>query len=346
MPNYLPSPTRSFTIPSIYDGIRLACRIYLPDQLLESDTPSQWRVRGAILAHPYASLGGCYDDPVVSFIGGELLDAGYVVGTFNFRGAGESEGRTSWTAKPELADYVSFYGFMMLYLRFLRLSLTSRPDDEDVRGDIQLILGGYSYGSLVTSHLPSSEVVAHLFNDGARGTPVQEIFLAARTVCTESGEDIRTIGQPTPNIESAAQSAKDVLHSSSTTVSYLLISPLLPPVNLFLTLFLDLSLEVDTQTSGQRKQIPCPKPTDQLCAHQTLAIYGDEDTFTSISKLRRWSDELRSVPQSRFFSTEIKGAGHFWREDGVEEEAKHSLRQWLRQQPRFGVIPGKLRWFM
>jgi hypothetical protein len=85
MPRYLPSPTHVFTIPSIYDGIKLACRLYLPQQLLDTRTPSQWRVQGAIVAHPYASLGGCYDDPVVSFIGGELLDAGYVVGTFNFR---------------------------------------------------------------------------------------------------------------------------------------------------------------------------------------------------------------------------------------------------------------------
>lgn len=86
MANHLPSPTHSFTIPSIYDGIQLSCRIYLPQQLVsDSANASQWRVRGAVVAHPYASLGGCYDDPVVSFIGGELLDAGYVVGTFNFR---------------------------------------------------------------------------------------------------------------------------------------------------------------------------------------------------------------------------------------------------------------------
>jgi anaerobic glycerol-3-phosphate dehydrogenase len=85
MPKYLSSPTHSFSIPSIYDSIQLACRIYLPQHVLTRNDTSQWRVRGAIVAHPYASLGGCYDDPVVSSIGGELLEAGYVVGTFNFR---------------------------------------------------------------------------------------------------------------------------------------------------------------------------------------------------------------------------------------------------------------------
>ncbi|KAL4864593.1 hypothetical protein BDV12DRAFT_175898 [Aspergillus spectabilis] len=334
MPKYLPSPTHSLTIPSIYDGIQLSCRIYLPQQLTNPHPASPWRVRGAIVAHPYASLGGCYDDPVVSFIGGELLDAGYVVGTFNFRGAGDSDGRTSWTAKPELADYVSYYGFMMLYLHCLRLNNLFRSEGESNEEGIHLILGGYSYGSLVASHLPASGAVADIFNDGAYGTPTHEIFLTARNTCALSRDEIpRATLLLDPDAPSVGQVAKDVLQSASTTISYLLISPLLPPINLFLTLFLDLSLEVDTEASGQRRKIPCPNPTDQLSAHRTLAIYGDEDTFTSVSKLRKWSDELSNVPPSQFVSTEVEGAGHFWREASAEQEARHSLRLWLRQGP-------------
>lgn len=84
---YLPPSNFTFTIPSVYDGTQLDCRIYLPRELQQSDNTSRsrWVKRGAIVAHPYAPLGGCYDDPVVSFIGGELLRSGYVVGTFNFR---------------------------------------------------------------------------------------------------------------------------------------------------------------------------------------------------------------------------------------------------------------------
>lgn len=86
----LPVPTFSFSIPSINDGVNLECRVYLPNELqniLSTTIPvtSRWKPRGAIVAHPYSRLGGCYDDPVVSFIGGELLQAGYLVGTFNFR---------------------------------------------------------------------------------------------------------------------------------------------------------------------------------------------------------------------------------------------------------------------
>lgn len=84
---YLPYPNSTFTIPSVHDGIQLDCRIYLPREPQQPDNASQARLikQGAIVAHPYAPLGGCYDDPVVSFVGGELLRSGYVVGTFNFR---------------------------------------------------------------------------------------------------------------------------------------------------------------------------------------------------------------------------------------------------------------------
>lgn len=82
---YLSSPNFNFTIPSVHDGTQLDCRIYLPRELQQGDRASSWKRRGTILAHPYAPLGGCYDDPVLSFVGGELLRSGYVVGTFNFR---------------------------------------------------------------------------------------------------------------------------------------------------------------------------------------------------------------------------------------------------------------------
>jgi hypothetical protein len=81
----LPSASFSFYLPSIYDGNKLECRIYLPPALQNIESATTWPSRGAIVAHPYATLGGCYDDPVVSFIGSELLQAGCIVGTFNFR---------------------------------------------------------------------------------------------------------------------------------------------------------------------------------------------------------------------------------------------------------------------
>ena len=115
----MPKPTFSFTIPSIQDSTPLNCRVFLPKSFSVSTIPSgsqssigsssssqssqsepshastkisqeasnqpKTRLKAAIIAHPYASLGGSYDDPVVGFVAKELLSHGFVVGTFNFR---------------------------------------------------------------------------------------------------------------------------------------------------------------------------------------------------------------------------------------------------------------------
>lgn len=83
----LPLPTLSFTIPSIHDGLTLDCRVYHPTCLAPNTIAgiAGWRKRAAIVAHPYAPLGGCYDDPVVDLVASTILKQGFVVGTFNFR---------------------------------------------------------------------------------------------------------------------------------------------------------------------------------------------------------------------------------------------------------------------
>ncbi len=83
----IPEPTFSFTIPSVYDNTTLDCRIYHPPTSCRSGPGKAmpWRSRGAIIAHPYATLGGCYDDYVVLSTVAGALQEGYVVGTFNFR---------------------------------------------------------------------------------------------------------------------------------------------------------------------------------------------------------------------------------------------------------------------
>ena len=83
----LPDPTFSFTIPSIHDDTTLDCRIYNPPPSFYSQQNGNAKALpgGAIVAHPYASLGGCYDDHVVLTAVAELLSQGFVVGTFNFR---------------------------------------------------------------------------------------------------------------------------------------------------------------------------------------------------------------------------------------------------------------------
>ncbi|KAJ5935262.1 hypothetical protein N7466_004809 [Penicillium verhagenii] len=321
--HHLSRPTFSFSIPSIHDGRQLECHVYLPRHLENIESTAPNNIQGAIFAHPYAPLGGSYDDPVVSFIGGELQNAGFVVGTFNFRGAGGSEGQTSWTGKPELGDYTSFYGFMLHYLHALKSTQGSRVEGDRDRG-IDLILGGYSYGSMIASHAPTLDVMIDLFKPG----PGVGTTVSPDTPIDRIGREARKIAAATiPGYVAARpQGRDDEGFHASTLISYLLVSPLLFPVSSFLTVFTTLSVNVGDRSAQARPA----RPADQLSVHRTLALFGDDDTFTSVGKLRRWSAELGRMPHSQFRGCEIENAGHFWREDGVEQEAREILREWLR----------------
>lgn len=72
--------THTFTLPSVEDETTLECRIYHAKSILPCTG-----AKGAVVAHPYAPLGGCYDDMVILNTTETLLTRGYVVGTFNFR---------------------------------------------------------------------------------------------------------------------------------------------------------------------------------------------------------------------------------------------------------------------
>ena len=78
------APTASFTIPSIYDDTDLECRIFHPRRFF-NHRDTRWQKKGAVIAHPYAPLGGCLDDPIVQTAKEEALRQGFVVGLFNFR---------------------------------------------------------------------------------------------------------------------------------------------------------------------------------------------------------------------------------------------------------------------
>ncbi|KAL1966424.1 hypothetical protein VTN77DRAFT_4566 [Rasamsonia byssochlamydoides] len=337
----LPSPTFSFTIPSVYDGTQLDCRLFHPKR--QHHTGS-WTKRGAIVAHPYAPLGGCYDDPVVNSVAGQLLQLGYIVSTFNFRGAGDSEGRTSWTAKPEAGDYVSVYGFMLDYLRRLdtHTSSSNRPDDQNGQTStasgavndeskepssaIELILGGYSYGSMIASHLPKVEDVLNLFSNPADSSP-------ASVISSKAEELSKAWNQANPN-----KTPGDTSGTHGMTVpkiSYLLVSPILPPISLFVTMFSRMSFISGMSSPGlslQGVQVATPSPDEQLRTNPTLVIYGTKDIFTPQKKIRRWVESLRNMPGSKIESREIDGAGHFWVERDTEPQMRQALREWLRQK--------------
>lgn len=172
--NTLPSPSANFTLPSLYDDLEIDCRLYFPRRVPEQGA---LHAQGfAIFAHPYAPLGGCYDDPVVNSVGSVLLRQGYILVTFNFRGADLSPGKTSWSGRGELGDYVAVYAFCLAMinvpgvLEHVSQESTTNPESKPV-----LLLGGYSYGSMIAAHLPSIQVVSECLLNASYGSSEKEI---------------------------------------------------------------------------------------------------------------------------------------------------------------------------
>jgi hypothetical protein len=113
-------------------------------------------------------------------------------------------------------------------------------------------------------------------------------------------------------------------------ICYLLVSPLLPPVALFATMFSSLSFAVKKKSgSTSASGVLACKPDDELVSHPSCAVYGDRDTFTSQKKLRKWAANLQQKPNSQFHFFEIDGAGHFWQEKDLVERMTTSIQQWL-----------------
>lgn len=211
---------------------------------------------------------------------------------------------------------------MLYYLNALRSAQAFSAEGDQAR-NVDLIIGGYSYGSMIASNVPTLDVMIDLFRPGpgtgslSPGRPIDQIFREARKIAAATIPG---------SVATKVEDRDDEGLRASTLISYLLVSPLLPPVSSFLTVFTSLSVDVGARSAQAR----AARPADQLSVHRTLALFGDDDTFTAVGKLRRWSAELGRMPHSQFRGCEIKGAGHFWREDGVEQEAREILREWLR----------------
>lgn len=240
-----PCPIYSFTIPSLDDDNVLDCRIYHPKDLracLNGSVGTNVRRRGAVIAHPYAPLGGSYDDPVVLPVVKSLLEQGLIVGTFNFRcvlgpvnarwallilcrGAPGSPGRTSWTGKPERLDYMSFVGLLVYYIHYLEVPETSPslqtiqsipipPENQNLDtsnvkienqasttslarpNEIVLLLGGYSYGSLILLNLPPVPEILQRFQISVSGTAGSEILLRAQNLSRQTSRALHNVQGP------------------------------------------------------------------------------------------------------------------------------------------------------
>jgi len=335
----LPEPTLTLSLPSVHDGTLLDARIYHPLSL----TPTSTR-HAAIVAHPYAPLGGSYDDPIVGEIGALLLRRGFVVVTFNFRGAGGSGGRTSWTAKPERGDYTAVVGFLVYYLHYL--------GEKAHEQNTTLLMAGYSYGAMVTTQLPPLEDLLSIFVQPTITSEAGQIRTRAEALGAQQRDLLNThsrrslrVGEGSPkrshdgrrsfSLDDAEEKLrKGVQHfmaktkhasrnsspngRKATSPPELVLSPLADMASLKQAYLLVAPLQGAVPVlATMSRSWQDPAAEAKLRQSPALAVYGDGDGFVSAHKLRRWTARMKEAEGSLFTGKEITGAGHFWVEEGA-----------------------------
>jgi pimeloyl-ACP methyl ester carboxylesterase len=255
-------------------------------------------------------------------------------------------------------------------------------DDSDSTAPIQLVLGGYSYGSWICTHLPDISEVMKQFCQPIEGNAAAEVNARARHLATQTNLEIRAAfaesrtkhahtlsvggeetspekrrrsGESSPSrftsefrksldfarkigsvrkkhYEEAAseaapagseqnsepEAAPDVVPEQKISVAYLLISPLLPPISAFTTLPFG-----SNPLRGHSEETLC-----RLASNPTLAVFANNDSFTSAKKLRLWSQDLSNRADSKFQFVEIDCAGHFWRTHQVQKSLMVAIGHW------------------
>ncbi|GAA5826105.1 hypothetical protein JCM11251_007167 [Rhodosporidiobolus azoricus] len=257
-------------------GPTLAYTVHLPSTL---STDSSRPTKAALVAHPFGRLGGSKDDHVVVALAETLAEQGWAVVRYDARGAGESGGSASWTGAAEAEDYRELVREVVLPLILPPASTapssmapdnTAQPTREQQQQNLNLLLCGYSFGSLAASSCPPPHTLP------------SHPHLTLRT-------------------------------------SYLLISY---PISVLwaLTLFRSSSFTTALQSLVHKGE------------NRVLAVYGDQDQFSAVEKLRAWSEGLKKEQANggRFRVVEVEGADHFWQKRTKKREMLDAVASWLR----------------
>jgi hypothetical protein len=168
---------------------------------------------------------------------------------------------------------------------------------------------------MIASRLPKVEDVSSLFANPASSSPAETISLTAKELSKTGNQ-----GDQNQTQDAEVGESKEV---GLPTISYLLVSPILPPASQLVTLFSSLS-----SVSIQGRQISTRPPEEQLPKHRTMIIYGTDDMFTSEKKLQDWTKALSSEPGSLVQSREIALAGHFWVEQRFHALLRQAISEW------------------
>jgi hypothetical protein len=269
--------------------------------------------------------------------------------------------------------------FFIEFLGHLNLRPINSPPLENTESDmpVQLVFGGYSYGSLITTRLPETDVILKRLSEQTK--VATEIRTRARDFSMQVNEDFASVSSPThlgilgeepvrlsfdhtlavgteedvkaaqgkhgghvdvrKSLDNVSRriskhfkhplqdkisedkmddtSTENISSLPSVKASYLLISPLLPPISSLTTLSLSFFSDASTKDYLQK-----------LKSQPTLAIYGGHDIFTSAKKVRTWCSEILQTNQN-FRGVEISEASHFWTEKGVASKLGAAVKEWI-----------------
>ncbi len=120
----------------------------------------------------------------------------------------------------------------------------------------------------------------------------------------------------------------DTVELEDIKVSYILVSPLQGMVTKLATMWSFGSKSKTAESAMNQGPAGC-EMENKLILNDTLAIFGDEDVFSSSKKLRAWASRLAGAANSRFQQVEVAGTGHFWHEAGGIEQMNGAIREFL-----------------
>ena len=177
---------------------------------------------------------------------------------------------------------------------------------------LEIILSGYSYGSMIASYIPPIQNLSSLFPAELDDARMKYMLKLANMLAS----DMSPIDPRNPDNVRKYEDAHN--YNFPVKSFYLLVSPLVPPITWAL------ALSLGNPFSGTSTSVK-----SHLWQQCTFAIFGSRDVFASREKLVRWAEDLSSRPESRFTFEEIQGAGHFWHEAGVLSRLKATVKAWI-----------------
>ncbi|KAJ2779218.1 hypothetical protein H4R18_004130 [Coemansia javaensis] len=218
--------------------------------------------RAAVFVHPYAPLGGQLRNNVIDELRARLAAHAAVAVAVNLRGAGRSEGRTSWTGAAELEDLRS----VLAMLAARRLPLHPRRHDAAERRSLRAQLRARGF---IADDAAAADADADA--DALPLPPVARVLLCGYSYGAAVAAAVAPAEYPRLRL--------DYAHISL-------------PYSVLWALFLHRRAWV-----LQRLEATVCASAAAATAAQTLFVAGSADAFTSLPAYDRWWAQLRAAAE-------------------------------------------------